>query len=406
MQDSPLLGQILLGYAPIVGAGGEVSGLRLALMPDQPQTRLDAAELLKWLAHSFPGEQTPSAGAPLQLLINIVSESLLDELMGLNPPPRFGLELPAFMTSGAERSGRFRDLNAKQVSLVAKGWAVSSLPESLLQSFRALIVDAADEDLGIDRPPSNGPRKLDTYIEGVHTTAELELAFASGAVGVLGLPADDEVMPGRMGLAPELSVIIELMQLAQGKGSFERMQALMQSDAALAARFVRLVNSPAFGWRVEVPSFAHAFLLLGPGRLMRWLALLLVWSVPGVQARPLAQLALRRALAMAALTRAPGQEDLEDLEDEMFICGVLSLLDRMTGLDFQDLVDLVPMPARVQASITGPAGPYARHLNLLAAVEQASFAEIGEAAHSLMITQLDVNRAIMAALAAARRLEA
>jgi EAL and modified HD-GYP domain-containing signal transduction protein len=125
-----------------------------------------------------------------------------------------------------------------------------------------------------------------------------------------------------------------------------------------------------------------------------------------VQARPLAQLALRRALAMAALARAAGQEDLEDLEDEMFICGVLSLLDRMTGLAFQDLADLVPMPARVQASITGPAGPYARHLNLLAAVEQASFAEIGEVADSLMITQRDVNRAVMAALAAARRLEA
>ena len=406
MQDSPLLGQILLGYAPIVGAGGQVSGLQLALMPAQSQTRLDAAELLKWLAHAWPGDQTPGAGAPLQVLLNIVSESLLDELLGLHPPPRFGLELPAFMSSGAERSGRFRDLHAKQVSLVAKGWAVSNLPESLLQSFRALIVDAADEDLGIDRPPSNGPRKLDTYIEAVRNTAELELAFASGALGVLGLPAGDEAVPSRMALAPELRVITELMQLSQSKGSFEHMQALMHTDAALASRFVRLVNSPAFGWRVEVPSFAHVFLLLGPGRLMRWLALLLVWSVPGVQARPLAQLALRRGLAMAALTRAAGQEDLEDLEDEMFICGVLSLLDRMTGLAFQDLADLVPMPARVQASITGPAGPYARHLNLLAAVEQASFAEIGEAADSLMITQRDVNRAVMAALAAARRLEA
>ena len=83
MQDSPLLGQLLLGYAPIVGAGGQVSGLRLALMPDQPQTRLDAAELLKSLAHAFPGEQTPGAGAPLQVLINIVSESLLDEFPGI-----------------------------------------------------------------------------------------------------------------------------------------------------------------------------------------------------------------------------------------------------------------------------------------------------------------------------------
>jgi EAL and modified HD-GYP domain-containing signal transduction protein len=106
---------------------------------------------------------------------------------------------------------------------------------------------------------------------------------------------------------------------------------------------------------------------------------------------------------MSALARSAGQEDLQD---EMFICGVLSLLDRMTGLTFQDLAGLVPMPARVQASMTGPAGPYAQHLNLLAALEQSSFAEIGEAADSLSISQGDVNRAVLAALAAARRLGA
>lgn len=403
MQDSPLLGQILLGYAPIVGPGGQVSGLQLALMPDQSQTRLDAADLLALLDRVFPGETHATPRGPLSVLLNIVSESLLDDLMSLHPPSRFGLELPAFMTSGAERAGRFRDLHAKQVSLVAKGWAVSSLPESLLQSFSALIVDAADEDLGIDRPPSNGPRRLDTYIEGVRSAAELELAFKSGALGVLGLPDADDTAPSRASLAPELRVIAELMQLAGRKAPFERLQALMQSDAGLASNFVRLINSPAFGWRVEVPSFAHAFLMLGHGRLLRWLALLLVWSVPGVQASPLAQLALRRGLTMSALARAAGQEDLQD---EMFLCGILSLLDRMTGLTFQDLAGLVPMPARVQASMTGPSGPYAPHLNLLAAVEQASFAEIGEAADSLSIPQGDVNRAVLAALAAARRLDA
>ena len=403
MHDSPLLGQILLGYAPIVGPGGQVSGLQLALMPEQSQTRLDAGDLLALLERVFPDEAQATPRAPLSVLLNIVSESLLEDLMSLHPPSRFGLELPAFMTSGAERAGHFRDLHAKQVSLVAKGWAVASLPESLLQSFSALIVDAADEDLGIDRPPSRGPRRLDTYIEGVRSSAELELAFKSGALGVLGLPDDDDTAPSRASLAPELRVIVELIQLTARKAPFERLQALVQSDAALASSFVRLINSPAFGWRVEVPSFAHAFLLLGHARLLRWLALLLVWSVPGVRAGPLAQLAVRRGLTMSALARSAGQEDLQD---EMFICGVLSLLDRMTGLTFQDLAGLVPMPARVQASMTGPAGPYAQHLNLLAALEQSSFAEIGEAADSLSISQGDVNRAVLAALAAARRLGA
>jgi EAL and modified HD-GYP domain-containing signal transduction protein len=402
MQDSPLLGQILLGYAPVVGAEGQVGGLQLALMPARSGARLDAAELLKLLVRAFPEQVTPRSDAPLDVLINIVSEALLDDLMGLQPPPHFGLELPAFMTSGADRAGRFRELHKRQVSLVAKGWAVSSLPESLLQSFRALIVDAADADLGIDRPPSSGPRRLDTYIEGVRTVAELELAFSSGARGVLGLP-DEQAVPDRADLAPELRVITELMHLAERKAPLDRMQALMQSNAALASSFMRLVNSRAFGWRVEVPSFAHAFLLLGPGRLMGWLALLLVWSVPGEHGRPWSRMAVRRGLAMSALARSAGQAELQD---EMFICGVLSLLDKMTGMAFKDLMALVPMPARVQASVTGSTGPYAQHLALLAAVEQASFAEITEVADSLKIAQVDVNRAVVSALAAVRRLEA
>ncbi|MEI6026876.1 MAG: HDOD domain-containing protein [Betaproteobacteria bacterium] len=402
MQDSPLLGQILLGYAPILGAGGQVGGLQLALMPAQSGARLDAAELLKLLVRAVPEQVTPRTDAPLDVLIKIVSESLLDDFIGLDPPPHFGVEIPAFMTSGAGRAGRFRQLHERHVSLVAKGWAVSSLPESLLQSFRALIVDAADADLGIARPPSSGPRRLDTYIEGVRTSAELELAFSSGARGVLGLP-DDQAVSGRRELTSELRLIIELMHLAERKAPFDRMQALLRSDAALASTFLRLVNSPAFGWRVEAPSFAHAFLLLGTGRLMCWLALLLVWSVPGEHARPWSRVAVRRGLAMAALARAAGQAELQD---EMFICGVLSLFDKMTGMAFKDLKALVPMPARVQASVTGSTGPYAQHLSLLAAVEQASFAEIAEVADSLTIAQVDVNRALMSALAAVRRLEA
>ncbi len=402
MQDSPLLGQILLGYAPVVCADGQVGSLQLALMPAHSGARLDAAELLRLLVRAFPEGKKPRAGAPLDVFVNIVSESLLDDLIGLHPPPHFGLELPAFMTSGVDRTGRFRELHERQVSLVAKGWAVSSLPESLLQSFRALIVDAADADLGIDRAPSSVPRRLDTYIEGVRTTAEMGRAFSSGARGVLGLP-DDQAALGRMNLASELSVIIELMHLAERKAPFDRMQALLQSDAALASRFLRLINSPAFGWRVEAPSFAHAFLLLGPGRLMCWLALLLVWSVPGEHARAWSRLAVRRGLAMSALARAAGQSELQD---EMFICGVLSLFDKMTGQAFKDLIALVPMPARVQASITGSTGPYSEYLTLLAAVEQASFAEITAVADSLMIAQVDVNRAVVSALAAVRRLEA
>lgn len=402
MQDSPLFGQIHLGYAPIVRHGGHVGGLQLTVMPSRTHTRQAAAGLLSVLSQAFAQGDAPASSEPLSVLLNVVSESALDHLMELRPPSWIGLELPAFMTSDTNRSVRFRDLRAQDVSLVAKGWAVSSLPEAMLQSFRALIVDAADEHLGVDRPQSQGPRTLDTYIQGVRNHAEAELAFASGAVGVLGLPEEDDLLLRRTGLAPELRGVIELMHLAERKGPYLEMERLLQSDATLASRFLRLINSATFGGRMALPSFAHAFLMLGHGRLLRWLALLLVWSAPGAAARPLACVALRRGLALAELARMAGQEDRRD---EMFMCGVLSLLDRMTGLSFDDLGRLVPMPPGVQASVQRGDGPYAPHLNLMAAIEHASFAEMDELADSLLIGRGELNRAVLAALAAARWLE-
>ena len=160
-------------------------------------------------------------------------------------------------------------------------------------------------------------------------------------------------------------------------------------------------NALALPWKsAQLPT--EPVPLLGPGRLMCWLALLLVCSVPGEHARPWSRVAARRGLAMAALARAAGQAELQD---DMFICGVLSLLGKMTGRAYKDLIAMVALPAQVQASITGSAGPYAQHLALLAAVEQASFAEITEVADSLKIAQVDVNRAVMSALAAVRRLD-
>lgn len=403
MQDSPLFGQIHLGYAPIVRHGGHVGGLQLTVMPLRTHTRQAAAGLLSVLSQAFAQGDAPASSEPLSVLLNVVSESALDHLMELRPPSWIGLELPAFMTSDTNRAVRFRDLRAQDVSLVAKGWAVSSLPEATLQSFRALIVDAADEHLGVDRPQSQGPRTLDTYIQGVRTRAEAELALASGASGVLGLPEEDELpLLRRAGLAPELRGVIELMQLANRKGAYDQMERLLQSDATLASRFLRLINSAAFGVRVALPSFAHAFVFLRHARLLRWLALLLVWSTPGVAARSLACVALRRGLALAELARTVGQEALRD---ELFICGVLSLLDRMTGLSFDDLADLVPMSPRVQASLLRGDGPFAPHLNLMAAIEHASFAEMDELADSLLIGRGELNRAVLAALAAARWLE-
>jgi EAL and modified HD-GYP domain-containing signal transduction protein len=193
------------------------------------------------------------------------------------------------------------------------------------------------------------------------------------------------------------------MRFADRREPISRMDQLLQAVPEAASRFVRLINSAAFGMRVELPSFTHACLLLGHARLMPWLALLLVMSVPEPAARPLAQVALRRGLVMSHWAGAQGQEVLRD---EMFLSGVLSLLDRMTGLPFKDLVDLLPLSQRVQASLQGADGPYVQHLGMLAAIERCSFAEVDELADGLRLSAADVGRGLWSALASASLLTA
>lgn len=402
MQDSPLLGQIHLGYAPLVDQRRDAVGVQLTVMPARADVSPDAAELLRVLATAFPPPENARTDSHLPLLLNIASESLLDQVLALLPPPRFGVEVPSFMSADPARADQFRALKAQGVSLVAKGRTVSALPLPLMQCFRALIADAADEDLGVDRPASLGPRPVDTFIDGTRTSAEVERAFSSGAKGLVGWTVDESVPQRRGAVAPDLRGIIELMNLVDRQDSIDRMERVLKSDPTLAFRLLRFINSAAFGLRVEVTSFRHALMLLGHLRLKRWLSLLLASATKDATSRPLLHLAVRRGFMMEELAVAAGQDDLRG---EMFICGVFSLLDKMLRQPFEDLLEHVPMPSRVQVSLLGDGGPYTQHLSLMAAIEQSSFVEVREAADRLALTAAEVNRAVMSALVSARELE-
>ncbi|MFM8769022.1 MAG: EAL and HDOD domain-containing protein [Rubrivivax sp.] len=403
MQDSPLFSQIHLGYAPLVDHRRDITGIRLTLVPARSDAQPDAAELFRLICAAFEPTEGAKSDAPLSLLLNIASQPLLDQLLRLQPPAWLGVEIPSFMTSDPATADQLRALHRQGVSLVAKGRTVSAMQAPLMGCFSAVIADATDEDLGIDRPASQGPRPLPTYIDGTRTAAEVDLAFMGGAQAVVGWPVlDDTRPPPRGGVAPDLRAIIELMNLVDRQDSADSMERVLKSDPTLAFRLLRFINSSAFGLRVEVTSFRHALMLLGHLRLKRWLALLLASAIKDAASRPLLHLAVRRGFMMEELAVAAGQEQLRG---EMFICGVFSLLDKMMRQPFEHLLEHVPMPSRVQVSLLGDGGPYTPHLHLMAALEHSSFVEVRDAAERLQVSPAEVNRVLMSALISARELE-
>lgn len=400
MQDSPLYGQILLGFSPLVDAQRRAYGVQLSVFPARPETTPDAAELLRVLSTAFPAPE--EARSDVQVLLNVASEAMLDLLLDLQPPPRFGVEVPSFLAEDPTRAGLLKALHARGVSLVAKGRSVSAMAPDVLKCFRLIVADADDEAWGVGRPAQAGRRPIDTLLKGLVHPADVDRAFAGGVKGLVGWPTETVVSNGKAGVAPDLRAVVELMNLVEQQETVDRMERVLKSDPTLAFRLLKFINSAAFGLRVEVTSFKHALMLLGFVRLKRWLALLLASASKDAASRPLLHLAVRRGFLMEGLAVASGQEDLRG---EMFICGVFSLLDRLMRQPFAELLDHVPMPARVQVSLLGDGGPYADHLKLLDAIERSAVVDTREACERLKLPQADVNRALLDALVSARELD-
>lgn len=402
MSDTSILAQVALCYSPFIDRHRAVTATRLTVFPLWPEASLDAPELLAAVAQVWPAE-----GGRVSL--NIVNEALLGDLMGADASPNLMIEVPSFMASDPARQPSIRALHANRNVLLLKGRPAEELPRDVLPCFSYSIVDLA-EDRRLNEAAGGSPhaaaRTVPTVQSGIRTIVEMEASFGRGAAAVLGWPIDD-VLAKDQGSArtagqADLQVIAELIHRVDREESIDRLEQTLRRDPTLAFRLLRYINSPAFGLRVEISSFAHAIMMLGHTKLKRWLALLLATAAKDANMKPVMFAAVRRGLLMEELVRTVGDEEMRN---EMFICGVFSLLDRMFHQPFAELLKTIPMPERVAQALVGSTGPYQPYFELVRAVEGESLFDVRAVADALMLGIGEINRALLRALAAAAQLE-
>ena len=412
--DSAILGQVALCYSPFIDRQRTVVATRLTVFPLHADTALDAAQLL----HAI-GTVWPADGGKVSL--NIASETLLQDLLVAGPSANIMVEVPAFMACDPTHSAALLALHAQGSVLLLKGVPLQELPREVLPCFKYAVVDISDDrrlnETAAERAASvilSAPRSIPHVQSGITNMAELDASFERGAVAVLGWPIDDAVSdavaPAQHAAAStarkpgqsDMQVIVELIHRVDQEDSYERMEQTLKRDPTLAFKLMRYINSPAFGLSVEISSFRHAIMLLGHQRLKRWLALLLATASKDQNCKPVMFAAVRRGLFMEELVRASSDEEMRN---EMFICGVFSLLDRMFRQPFSVLLKTIPVPERVRQALIDNSGPYRPYLELVRAVESESLYDFRAAADHLMLSVAEINRAQLRALNVAAQLD-
>ena len=395
--EFPILGQVALSYCPIIDRQRNVMATRLTVTPCQPGRPLAVAELLDALGQVWPADGQ-------QVALSVRSETLLGDLMHVQPTTNVMVEVPKFMACDPLHRDAILTLAANGNVLLLSGRPDQPLPTPLLGAFKYAIIDLADERrLDANAPvPAGIHRGIGFFQDGVRCLADLESAFKRNAVAVVGWPIDDAVMrkPGRGAASnrPDLQAIIELINQVDAEVPLAQLEATLKRDPTLAYKLMRYINSPVFGLSVEISSFSHAIMLLGYQRLKRWLALLLVTAGNDVNLRPVMFAAVRRGLLMEAL--AP-EGAAADTRGEMFICGVFSLLDRMFQMPFADLLKTIPVPDQVYQALVDGKGPYEYAIGLVRCLEGGTAHDITDMADKAMMDMREVNRALLKALAGA-----
>lgn len=403
MFDVAILGQIVLGYSPFIDRSRAVTATRLTVFPLKPDAVLDASQLLSAVAGVWPAE-----GGRVSL--NVLSETLLQDLLKAEPSANLMIEVPAFMASDMAHMDAIAALHAKGNVLLIKGRPLKELPRSLLACFKYSIIDfTEDRRLSEAAVPAGVVRGIEHVQSGVHTMEELDISFKRGAAAVLGWPLGDDAAYAAVGTSAgkpagqaDLQVVMELIQRVDKQEPMDKLELTLKRDPSLAFKLMRYINSPAFGLRVEVNSFRHAIMMLGYQRLKRWLALLLATAGKDANMKPLMFASVRRGLLMEELVRSSGDEEMRN---EMFICGVFSLLDRMFKQPFSELLKTIPVPERVQQALVHGAGPFQPYVEVVRAVESESIYDFRVAAEGLMMSVDEINRAVLRALAAATQLD-
>jgi EAL and modified HD-GYP domain-containing signal transduction protein len=400
--DNATLGQVALGYSPFIDRSRAVTATRLTIYPLRPELKPDVAQLLHAVGGVWPADGGRAS-------LNIVSESLLQDLMGASPSANLMIEIPAFMACDEANVESLQALHRAGNTLLLKGRPMKELPRELLPCFKFSLIDLADDrrvNESGNVAPAGVTRNIAHVQSGVRTLADMEGSFSRGAAAVLGWPIDDAIKEaqtkGKSAVQIDLQVIVELIQRVDAQDPIEKLENTLKRDPSLAFKLMRYINSPAFGLRVEISSFRHAIMMLGYQRLKRWLALLLATAGKDANMKPVMFAAVRRGLLMEELVRSSGDEEMRN---EMFICGVFSLLDRMFKQPFADLMKTIPVPERVYQALVDGSGPYQPYFDLVQAVEHESLYDFRTAADTLMLSVSEINRAVLGALTSASQIE-
>jgi len=188
-----------------------------------------------------------------------------------------------------------------------------------------------------------------------------------------------------------------LTAVSQPELNVRELENLVKGEASLCYRLLRYLNSAAFGFSNEIHSVRHALSILGEREVRRWIRLVATLGAGQGKTSELVLSALVRARFCELLSPKIPHGD-----SDLFLMGLLSLMDVIIELPMSQVLDQVPIDKETKSVLLGQPSPLRPFYLLMAAQESGEWKTVGDLTVQLHLRESDVAESYWQAMQWAR----
>jgi len=213
------------------------------------------------------------------------------------------------------------------------------------------------------------PRGVQLIAENVETPEDFESCVALGFIGFQGyFLQHPQTFRAKRVPSSRLSTLRLVASLSNEQYAIDEIELLISQNVSMSYHVLRCINSSYYNLARKIDSIRQAIVILGVDHLRQLCSLL---CLQGFDDRPpsLFLNAMTRARMCEQLGRLGGAKDT----GAFFITGLFSLLNAMTGMPTQKIVEELPLSPAVSRALVAGEGDLGKALKCTRAYERAAW---------------------------------
>jgi c-di-GMP-related signal transduction protein len=193
--------------------------------------------------------------------------------------------------------------------------------------------------------------------------------------------------PGRAVVSNQLNYMRILCAVNKPVLDYDELDALIKQDIAMTYKLLRFINSAWYGLRNRVDSIRHALVLLGPAEVRVWASLLVLKEAGSEKPNELFRRSLTRAQVAEKLAPLVG---MESNASELFLMGMFSMVDALTDVPMEKVLDGLPLNEHIKSALLGEDGEFRHVHDAILSYEMGEWSDFARAAGELGLAEESV----------------